>query len=170
MQTDSRLTRKTPICVEISLTEGSIIYGMVFTTPKGRLIDVLNDDRDFLPVETLDGSVLAIAKKAIKQVALPDAEAPVYRGSDPYLILGVPKGVSEEKLKAAYRQLCLNNHPDRIRGFGLGADFLELATTNMVRINNAFAHISRTKNKVGGDAFDVDREPATDSSSAARRR
>jgi DnaJ-class molecular chaperone len=156
MQTDSRVVHKTPVNVEITLTDGSMFHGMIFTTPKGRLIDVLNDERDFIPVGSPEGAVMAIAKTAIKQIALPAMDAPVYRGSDPYLILGVPENVSEAKLKEAYHQLCRSNHPDRIKGMGLGSDFVELASQNMVRINNAYAHLSRLIKKA--DGFGVERE------------
>jgi DnaJ-class molecular chaperone len=158
MQTDSRVVHKTPISVEITLTDGSVFRGMIFTTPKGRLIDVLNDERDFIPVGNAEGAVMAIAKTAIKQIALPAMEAPVYRGSDPYQILGVAENVSEAKLREAYHQLSLKNHPDRIRGFGLGSDFLELASQNMVRINNAYAHILRLIRKADGDTFGAEHE------------
>lgn len=156
MQADSRIVQKTPICVEISFNDGSVIQGMVFTPPKGRLIDVLNDERAFLPIETLEGVVLAVAKTTIKQVALPAVGTSVYHGTDPYLILGVSADVSEAKLKEAYRKACLNNHPDRIKGFGLGNDFLELAAKNMVRINAAYSRVLRTIRKTADEASEFD--------------
>lgn len=110
---------------------------------------MLNDDRQFLPIETTEGAFLALAKSAIKQVKLPAAEA-VYRGNNPYSILGVREGASAEELKKAYHQLSMVNHPDRIRGLGLGTDFQELATHNMARLRSAYAQISRMMNVIGG--------------------
>ena len=143
MQANSRTQHKTSILVEISLTDGSTLRGKLFAVPQGRLVDVLNDERNFLPVENLDGTVTAIAKSAIRSVALPGAVVPVYRGNDPYMILGVTEGVSEHDLKQAYHQLSMINHPDRIKGFGLGTDFQELANNNMVRLNGAYMEILR---------------------------
>ena len=139
MNSNSRTLQKTATLVEISLADGTSILGKLFVSPQARLTDVLNDDRSFLPVETTDGVFLALAKSAIKQVTLPAPQAPAYKGNNPYLILGVKEGASHEELKKAYHQLSMINHPDRIRGFGLGADYQELATNNMSRINNAYS-------------------------------
>jgi DnaJ-domain-containing protein 1 len=131
------------ILVEISLLDGSSFTGKLRVPMQGRLTDVLNDDRQFVPVEGRDGSFVALSKRAIKQVFLPAAEAAAYRGNDPYLILGVQEGASAEEVKKAYHKLCAANHPDRIRGLGLSGDYEELATQNMTRINNAYAQVLR---------------------------
>src|SRR5476651_606478 len=156
MQVNSRKLQKTSVLIEIFLADGPMIHGRLFMTPQERLIDALNDDRAFLPVETMDGTFLALAKTAIKQVVLPAAFAAAYRGSDPYLILGVREGVSKEKLKQAYHQLCMHSHPDRIKAFGLGTDFQELASQNMVRINDAYSQILRTMKSAESVDLDVD--------------
>jgi DnaJ-domain-containing protein 1 len=144
MQTNTRAVQKTAILVEISLADGSVILGKIFVSHQGRVSDVLNDDRAFLPVESSDGTTCAIAKTAIKQVSLPVAEtAAAYRGGNPYLVLGVREDVSPEDLKKVYHQLCLANHPDRIKGFGLGVEYQDLATRNMARINSAYAQITK---------------------------
>jgi DnaJ-domain-containing protein 1 len=141
MQTNTRIVQKTAILVEISLADGSVVLGKIFVPHQGRLTDVLNDDRAFIPIESSDGTTLALAKSAIKQVSLPVAETAAYRGINPYLVLGIREGVSQEDVKKAYHQLSMVNHPDRIKGFGLGEEYQELATRNMARINNAYAQI-----------------------------
>jgi|KBSMisStaDraftv2_1062788.scaffolds.fasta_scaffold920181_1 hypothetical protein len=158
MQNNSRRLQKTPVLVEIILADGSTLHGKIFVSPQDRLIDALNDERAFLPVETIEGTVLAVAKTAIKHVVLPTIYPAAYRGNDPYLILGVKEGVSNEKIKQAYHQLCMNSHPDRIKGFGLGPDFQELASQNMVRINNAYMQIVRSRKNHEGKVSDVARE------------
>jgi DnaJ-domain-containing protein 1 len=132
------------IPVEISLRDGSSLSGKVWVPIQGRLTDMLNDPREFIPIESRDGAFIALAKSAIKQIALPATEAVSTRGNDPYAVLGVPEDVSAEDLKRAYRRLCAHNHPDRIRGLGLGPEYEELATQNMIRINTAYAQLRKT--------------------------
>jgi DnaJ-domain-containing protein 1 len=143
MKGSTRSISTKPVGVEISLLDGSVLFGKLAVPVQGRLSDLLNDGREFVPVECADGSFLALAKKAIKQVSLPAAAATVYRGDDPYRILGVRENVSSEDLKKAYHQLCATQHPDRIRGLGLGADYEQLATQTMARINTAYAQLTR---------------------------
>jgi DnaJ-domain-containing protein 1 len=127
--------------VEIALFEGTSVSGKICVPAQGRVSDVLNDEREFIPIECRDGTFVALAKKAIKQVSLPGTDAATYRGSDPYRTLGLMKGVPQEEVKKAYYRLCAMHHPDRIKGFGLGGEYEELATRNMVRINSAYSAI-----------------------------
>jgi preprotein translocase subunit Sec63 len=85
-----------------------------------------------------------LAKTNIQSVKLPAMAAPVYRGNDPYMILGIPHSATVEQVKEAYHKLCFTTHPDRVRGLGLGGDFVDLATQNMMRINSAYSQILRT--------------------------
>lgn len=45
--------------LEFSLADGSTLRGKLFVPVQGRLTDVLNDERKFLPVEQSDGELLA---------------------------------------------------------------------------------------------------------------
>jgi hypothetical protein len=137
----SRAVQRNAVPVEITLTDGAFLHAKVFLPMQGRISDVLNDDRPFLPVET-DGEHLALAKASIRQVRFPSAQAP-YRGKCPYTILGVREDATVEEIKKAYRELCTANHPDRVRGAGLGTDFVEFATQNMMRINGAYAELTK---------------------------
>jgi DnaJ-domain-containing protein 1 len=140
-----RTVQKTSF-LDITLADGSRMQAKVFVPIQGRLIDVLNDERQFLPVETVEGDVVALAKTTIKQVTLPRSDATLYAGNDPYAILNVRPGTSADEIKRIYHELSMANHPDRIKSFGLGADFLDLATKNMARINSAYAQILKTIN------------------------
>src|SRR5205823_12420023 len=130
--------------VEIVLVDGNSLLGKIHFPAQGRISDTLNDERVFLPVETADGSHVAIAKSSIKTVTLPAADQKVYRGTDPNLVLGVRQGASPDEVKRAYHKACNKNHPDRIRSLELGPDFEELATQNMMRINAAYAQLMRS--------------------------
>jgi len=137
-----RTVQKTTF-LEFTLTDGTTFHGKIFIPIQGRLTDVLNDERSFLPIENADGELFVLAKASIRHISMPPADAAAYKGNDPYTILGVQQGVSFEELKNAYHQLSLVNHPDRIRSFGLGEDYQELATLNMARINNAYSQVSK---------------------------
>ncbi|HEX3432323.1 MAG TPA: J domain-containing protein [Rhizomicrobium sp.] len=132
--------------VEIMLVDGNSFLGKMHVPLQGRMSDTLNDARAFIPVEMGDGSHVAIAKSAIKKVTLTAAEEKTYRGSEPHRVLGVAEGASPEEVKRAYHKLCSKNHPDRIRSLDLGADFEELATQTMMRINAAYAQLMRGAN------------------------
>jgi len=62
-------------------------------------------------------------------------------GKDYYAILGVPKNVSDEDLKKAYRRLALKWHPDRNR------DNVELATEKFKEIGEAYDVLSDPKKR-----------------------
>ncbi len=152
MSVNSRKIPKTKILVDIMLDDGQSLHGTIFTSPQGRMSDVLNDERRFLPVERVGGTFIALAKSAIRYVTPLIAEGAVYEGNNPYQILGVGEGVSREDLKKAYHQLSKENHPDRLKGFGLGADYLELATRRMARINEAYDRIVKSLDGEGPKA------------------
>jgi len=137
----SRTVHKNAVPVEITLTSGKVLGAKVFLPVQGRISDLLNDDRNFIPVEC-DGECLALAKTSIMQVRMPSAQAPQRKGC-PYSVLGLPEGASIEEIKKAYHELCRANHPDRIRGAGLGQDIVDFANQNMVRINAAYAQLSK---------------------------
>ena len=141
---NSRAISTKGVSVEIHMLDGSTLSGKLWVPVQGRLTDTLNDDRDFIPLESRDGTFIALAKSAIKQIMLPNTEAALYRGNDPYAVLGIQEGASSEEAKKAYHRLCANNHPDRIKGLGLGSDYEELATQNMVRLNTAYAQVLKT--------------------------
>jgi hypothetical protein len=137
----SRVVQRNAVPVEITLTDGASLFAKMFLPVQGRISDVLNDDRPFLPVES-EGEHLAIAKAAIRQVRFPATQS-TYRGNCPYSVLGLREGATVEEIKRAYRELCTANHPDRVRGAGLGQDFVEFATQNMTRINSAYAQLTK---------------------------
>jgi len=136
----SRVVQRNAVTVEIMMTDGTAFRGKVFLPMQGRISDLLNDDRAFLPAER-DGEHLALAKASIRQVRMPSAQTPV-RSKCPYSVLGLHEGASLEEIKRAYRELCTANHPDRVRGAGLSAEFVELATQKMTRINTAYAELT----------------------------
>jgi DnaJ like chaperone protein len=64
---------------------------------------------------------------------------------DPYTILGVDRQISDSALKAHYRALVRQNHPDALISRGVPADFIAMAERKIAAINNAYAQIARER-------------------------
>jgi DnaJ like chaperone protein len=62
--------------------------------------------------------------------------------ADPYQVLGVPRTISNDALKAAYRKLVREHHPDRLIAQGMPAEFIELANRKLAAINVAYDAVS----------------------------
>ena len=123
--------------VELLLDNGTTVLGKLSVLPEQRISDLLNDERQFLPIETSDGQTVILRKSAIyRLLPLKQNVAPEKR-SDPYEILGVPRNIGDEELAGAYWEICRQNHPDRIQASGMSAPFLQLAHSRMVLINDA---------------------------------
>ena len=54
--------------VEITLTDGSVLRGNFFLNPQERIVDMLNDDRRFLPFSDHSGVVTVVSKAAINSI------------------------------------------------------------------------------------------------------
>jgi DnaJ like chaperone protein len=57
---------------------------------------------------------------------------------DPYVVLGVRHDASDAELRAAWKAMLSEAHPDRARGRGLPAEFVEVAEAKAAAINAAF--------------------------------
>ena len=65
----------------------------------------------------------------------------VSKADDPYSILGVNQSASDEEVKLAYRQLTLENHPDKLVASGMPEEFVRQATEKMATVNVAYSDI-----------------------------
>ncbi len=61
--------------VELTMTDGSVIYGEMYLCAEQQVLDILNGDRQFLPFEGLDGNVSVINKTAIAKIIQYDKRA-----------------------------------------------------------------------------------------------
>lgn len=64
---------------------------------------------------------------------------------DPYATLGVTREMSDEAIRAAWRQLMRENHPDSLAGRGVPAEMVASATEKVARINAAWDRIKRER-------------------------
>jgi DnaJ-domain-containing protein 1 len=150
--------RKMP--ADLELSDGTRLKGMLFVSPQGRVLDMLNDGRAFLPLETEAGEVLFLHKDAIRKVALlPEPARESGRSDhghkqpnqapspmlDPYELLGISRDCSADEIREAYRRRCRENHPDRLQALGLPRDYVDLATQRMAEINAAYDRVRQAR-------------------------
>lgn len=71
----------------------------------------------------------------------PEAQA----AEDAYTVLGVGRADSNDAIKAAYRKLIRENHPDVLMSKGLPKDFIDLANEKMAAINAAYDRVAKER-------------------------
>lgn len=64
---------------------------------------------------------------------------------DPYAALGVSPDISDEELKAHYRRLVRENHPDTLVGHGVPEEFVDVANRKLAALNAAYDEIARER-------------------------
>jgi DnaJ like chaperone protein len=69
----------------------------------------------------------------------------VHDHGNPYDVLRLSPDASDAEIKARYRQLVRDNHPDRLMANGVPAEFLELATRKLAAINAAYETIAEER-------------------------
>lgn len=67
------------------------------------------------------------------------------KADDAYEILGVERSAGDDDIKAAYRALVRENHPDTLMAKGMPEEFIELANEKLARINDAYDRIKRER-------------------------
>lgn len=72
-------------------------------------------------------------------------QSPPPPGEDPYRILGVTRGASGEELRAAWKRLVRENHPDSVAGSGASPELVRRAGEKVARINAAWDSIKRER-------------------------
>lgn len=64
---------------------------------------------------------------------------------DPYLVLGITPGISDEDLKKAYRRLVRENHPDMLIARGVPPELVSIANEKLAAINVAYGRIAKAR-------------------------
>jgi DnaJ like chaperone protein len=65
--------------------------------------------------------------------------------ADPYQILGVARSADGPELRAVWRKLMRENHPDALAARGVPPEFIEKASATVARINAAWDRIKRER-------------------------
>jgi DnaJ like chaperone protein len=66
-------------------------------------------------------------------------------GPDPYVVLGVTRTTSDEVLRATWKKLMRENHPDSLASRGVPAEFVARANDKVAQINAAWDRIKRER-------------------------
>lgn len=106
-------------------------------------------------VATADGVLHEGEERYLRQVAgsfgYTDAEYRRTRSlfvrdaGDPYVVLGIGHDATDQEVKARYRQLVRDNHPDTLVAHGVPDDFMAQATHKLAIINAAYETIARER-------------------------
>jgi DnaJ like chaperone protein len=65
--------------------------------------------------------------------------------ADPYTILGTNRMASNEEIKAAWRKLARDTHPDKLMAQGLPQEFVALANEKLATINAAYDKVAKER-------------------------
>ncbi len=64
---------------------------------------------------------------------------------DPYATLGIARSAADDEVRAAWKQLMRDNHPDGLAARGVPAEFVARATDKVARINAAWDRVKRER-------------------------
>lgn len=67
------------------------------------------------------------------------------KGGDPYAVLGIARDADDEAVRAAWRRLARENHPDRLVAQGMPSEAIDLANRELAAINAAYDRIRRER-------------------------
>ena len=73
------------------------------------------------------------------------AQRPHSDEPDAYLVLGVSRGATAKEIRARWKQLIRDNHPDSLTARGVTAEFISRANDKVARINAAWDRIKRER-------------------------
>jgi len=132
MNSNARTIPKKPICVEISLCRRIDSLRQALRAVSDA-IDRCSEERGISTDQNADGTFLALAKRASNMWPA-DAQRGALLPATIPIRFSASEGYSREALKSAYHSLP-NQSSRRSKALALGAEYLELATRSMARIN-----------------------------------
>jgi DnaJ like chaperone protein len=67
------------------------------------------------------------------------------QAGDPYAVLGLKENASDDEVRAKWRNLMRENHPDSLAARGVPKEFVQRATAKVAEINAAWDRIKRAR-------------------------
>lgn len=64
---------------------------------------------------------------------------------NPYDVLRLSPNAANDEIKAQYRKLVIDNHPDKLMGRGVPVEFVDIATRKLAAINAAYDTIAKER-------------------------
>jgi len=143
-------TEKGRVAVTLKLASGATLNGHVFVKAAGQLRDMLNGSDRFLEFEQRDLSLVYLSKDCILTVAalaVPRNDQLQRRVRDlhvfdPYHSLGIDRSAGPGEIRAAYRRLARDYHPDKLAGIGVPKEVLDYMNAMFARIHAAYKELS----------------------------
>ena len=113
------------------------------------MVDALNDERSFIPIEDMLGRVAIVSKADILDIVPLDARDSMagLTSSDPYKVLGMTKENTDAEIRTSYNALIAGMHPDKVQAAGLHPSLVELANQQTQRIIVAFKEIVQARTR-----------------------
>jgi hypothetical protein len=149
--------------VTITKLDGSVVRGRVLLTPHGTLEDAVNGGRSFVTLEVYGGGKALIAKEQILSIEASHVPKPsdanAHNGSansssDPYDVLGVPRGAPLAEVRRAYHRLAKLYRPDRHASALLTNEVNVYLASMERRVNAAYATLCREQAARGSSTFE----------------
>ncbi|MEZ5849745.1 MAG: TerB family tellurite resistance protein [Hyphomicrobiaceae bacterium] len=87
-------------------------------------------------------------REAAKAVGVPESDMLYVRSlfvadlQNPYAVIGLTPGATNAEIRARHRKLVIENHPDKLIGHGVPAEFVAVAERKLAAINAAFDKIA----------------------------
>jgi hypothetical protein len=143
--------------VRIAGFNDMLTEGYVFLAYNQRLSDLLNDDRDFLPLETDEGEVKVISKRAIMEVEVLEfdrAEQPrgkrhedvvAVLSANAYDVMGVPHNADDATIRLRYTALKDEVSRAKLAAFTANTDLLLAAEQIGKRYDAAYDSITNAR-------------------------
>ncbi|MFC3126366.1 TerB family tellurite resistance protein [Pseudoroseomonas globiformis] len=69
----------------------------------------------------------------------------IVRGPDPYAVLGVKAGATDEEVRLAWRRLMREHHPDSLAARGASSEMVRRASEKVAEINAAWDRVKRER-------------------------